>query len=198
MSWNASGTYFEACNCEAACPCVFLSPPTYGECTAVLGWHIDQGEYEGLSVSDLNVSLAVYVDGNMANGGWKVALYLDDRASEQQAEALGAMFSGAAGGHPAVLAGFIGEVIGVAPAAITFESDGSSAAFKVGELAEISLEAIEGQGGAQVGIDNHPLAVAPGNTAVVSRSKSFRFADHGFEWEFSGRNGFLSPFQYEG
>ncbi len=102
MSWNVSGTYFESCNCEAACPCVFLSPPTYGECTALLGWQIDQGDYDGLSLSGLNASLAVYVEGNMANGGWKVALYLDDRASQEQAEALGAIFSGAAGGHPAV------------------------------------------------------------------------------------------------
>lgn len=198
MTWNVSGTYFESCNCEAACPCVFLSPPTDGECTAVLGWHIDNGEFNGLSISGLNVALAVYVDGHMGAGGWRVALYADDQASEQQTEALGAIFSGAAGGHPAVLAGFIGEVMGVASAAISFDSDSSSLTCKVGEIADVQLAAIEGQGGSLVTVANHPLAVSPANPAVVARSEVFRYADHGFEWELSGRNGFFSPFQYEG
>jgi hypothetical protein len=198
MSWNVSGTYFESCNCEAACPCVFLSPPTTGECTAVLGWHIDSGEFEDLSVDGLNVGLAVYVDGHMANGGWRVALYVDDRASEEQTEALGAIFSGAAGGHPAVLGGFIGEVMGVAPAAISFDSDTSSLSFKAGDVAEVQLTAIEGQGGELVTVTNHPLAVAPGNAAVAARSDKLRYTDHGYDWELSGRNGFFSPFQYEG
>ncbi len=198
MSWNVSGTYFESCNCEAACPCVFLSPPTEGDCTAVLGWHIDSGEFDGLSIDGLNVSLAVYAGGHMANGGWRVALYVDDRSSEAQVEALGAIFSGAAGGHPAVLAGFIGEVMGVAPAAITFDADASSLSFTVGGITDVHLKAIEGQGGALVTVGNHPLAVSPSNDAVVARSERLTYSDHGYEWEITGRNGFFSPFQYEG
>ena len=30
-AWKLTGTYFEACICEAACPCVMMSPPTTGE-----------------------------------------------------------------------------------------------------------------------------------------------------------------------
>ncbi len=47
-------------------------------------------------------------------------------------------------------------------------------------------------------VANHPLAVAPGNQAVAARSNHFKFADHGYEWELSGKNGFFSPFAYEG
>jgi len=198
MTWNVSGTYFESCNCEAACPCVFLSPPTEGDCTAIVGWHVDDGDYNGVAIGDLNVALAVYSAGHMAVTPWRAAVYLDDRASEQQAEALGAIFSGAAGGHPAVLAGLIGEVMGVAAAAIDFDADESTLAFKVGSIADVKLTAIEGQGGAQVQVANHPLAIAPGNTAVAARSDHFRYNDHGYEWEISARNGFFSPFQYEG
>jgi hypothetical protein len=198
MTWNVSGTYFESCNCEAACPCVFLSPPTEGDCTAIVGWHIDDGAYGGLTIGGLNVALAVYSEGHMAKTPWRAAVYLDDRASAEQAEALGAIFSGAAGGHPAVLAGLIGEVMGVTAAPITFDADESTLAFKVGTVADVHITAIEGQGGAPVQITNHPLAVAPGNTAVTARSDHFRYTDHGYEWELSGRNGFISPFQYEG
>lgn len=198
MTWNVSGTYFESCNCEAACPCVFLSPPTEGDCTAVIGWHIDDGVYDGVDLGGLNVALAVYSGGHMATTAWRAAVYLDDRASEQQAEGLGAIFSGAAGGHPAVLAGHIGEVMGVSVAPITFDADESTLTFKVGSIADVSLTAIEGQGGAQIIVANHPLAVAPGNTAVVARSDHFSYNDHGYEWELSARNGFFSPFQYQG
>lgn len=198
MSWNVSGSYFESCNCEAACPCVFLSPPTTGECTGIVGWHIDAGTHEGTNLGGLNVALAVHAPGHMAEVQWKAALYLDDRASAEQAEALGAIFSGAAGGHPAVLGSHIGEVLGVASAPMSFEGDGDSRAMRVGEVADVKVTAMAGAAGAQVTISNHPLCIAPGNDAVAARSDHLRFTDHGFEWELSGKNGFFSPFTYDG
>ena len=198
MAWKLSGTYFESCNCEAACPCVFLGPPTTGECTAIVAWHIDEGEHEGQQLDGLNVALAVDSPGHMAETQWRVALYLDDQASEGQAEALGAIFSGAAGGHPAVLASHIGEVVGVASAPITFEGDDSSRAIRIGDVADVKIAAMAGQGGAQVTVANHPLAIAPGYELVAARTDHLRFSDHGYEWELSGTNGFFSPFTYEG
>jgi hypothetical protein len=44
MSWQLKGTYFEACNCNVACPCVFLSAPSEGECRVLVAWHVDQGK----------------------------------------------------------------------------------------------------------------------------------------------------------
>lgn len=198
MAWNLSGTYFESCNCEAACPCVFLGPPTTGECTALVGWHIDDGEYEGQRLDGLNAALAVHSPGHMAETPWLVALYLDDQASEAQAEALGAIFSGAAGGHPAALATHIGEVLGVVTAPITFDGDDSSRAMRIGEVADAKIAAMAGQGGAQVTIENHPLAIAPGQALTAGRSDHLRYTDHGYEWELSNGNGFFSGFAYEG
>lgn len=198
MTWRLSGTYFESCNCEAACPCVFLGPPTSGECTAIVAWHIEDGEFEGQRLDSLNVALAVDSPGHMAQTEWTVAMYLDDRATESQAEALGAIFSGSAGGHPAMLAGHIGSVLGVATAPITFVGDDSSRAIRVGEAIDVKIVAMAGQGGAQVTISNHPLAIAPGHEIVASRTERLRYADHGYEWELSDTNGFFSPFDYEG
>ncbi len=198
MSWNVSGSYFESCNCDSACPCVFLSPPTTGECTALVGWHIDAGEHEGLRLDGLNVALAVHSPGHMAQTPWRVALYLDNQGSEEQQGALGAIFSGAAGGHPAVLAGHIGEVLGVATAPITFEGTNGSRAMRVGEVADVKITAMAGQGGAQVTIANHPLAITPGQELVAARAEHLRFTDHGYEWELSDSNGFFSPFAYNG
>lgn len=199
MGWNVSGSFFEACNCEAVCPCVVLSPPTTGECTALVGWHIETGEFDGLGLTGLNVAIAVHSPGHMATTPWRAAVYLDDRATEDQATALGAIFSGASGGHPAVLASHIGEVLGVATAPIAFDSDGSSRALRIGEVADVKVTALAtGQGGEPITISNHPLAIAPGYEAVAGRSDHLRYTDHGYEWELSGRSCLMSPFSYEG
>mgnify|MGYP006120070747 CR=1 FL=1 len=94
MAWSVTGSYFESCNCETACPCVFLSPPTEGECTVIIGWHIDTGDHDGVDIAGLNVALAVHTPGHMAEQNWKAAVYLDDRASEA---VLGAWTAGSGG-----------------------------------------------------------------------------------------------------
>ena len=61
---------------------------------------------------------------------------------------------------------------------------------------EAAYEALDGQGGAEITVSNHPLCIAPGNPAVTARSKKLSYKDHGMSWELSGKNGFFSPFQY--
>jgi hypothetical protein len=97
MAWSIEGTYIEACNCEAACPCIFFSPPTEGECRVIIGWHIDKGRHGDTPLDKLNAALLVYTPGNMKDGQWKVALYLDERGDDKQRTALQGIFSGASG-----------------------------------------------------------------------------------------------------
>ncbi len=198
MAWHLSGTYFESCNCETACPCVFLGPPTEGHCTVLVGWHIDEGALDDLSLDGLNVAMAAYSPGHMLETPWQVALYLDDRASEEQMGALGQIFGGRLGGVPAALGEHIGEVLGAGPAPITFEMNGTARSLRVGEVASVATKAMEGQDGGPVEISGHPLAVAPGNPALAGRSEHLRYKDHGFSWELAGKNAFTSAFQYSG
>jgi hypothetical protein len=74
QEWKLNGTYFEACNCDAACPCVFLSDPTEDDCTVLVAWHIDKGNFDGVSLDDLNVALAVVIPGNMVEVKWTAAV----------------------------------------------------------------------------------------------------------------------------
>jgi hypothetical protein len=87
----------------------------------LLAWHVTSGNKDGVDLSGLNAVMAVHSPKRMTDGGWKVALYLDDRASAEQSSALGAVFSGGAGGYLAGLGPLIGEVAGVEPATIRFE-----------------------------------------------------------------------------
>jgi hypothetical protein len=197
-NWELKGDYFEACNCEAACPCVFLGPPTTGECTVLVAWHVDRGNLDGVDLSGQNVALAVHSPGHMAKVKWNAALYLDAKGSDAQRNALTQIFGGKAGGHPAVLGSFIGKVLGVKAVKFDYSSDGKKRRLVIPNIGEAEIEAIQGQGGSDVTITNNPLAVAPGESAVVSRSKKVSYHDHGMSWEASEKNGFYSPFAYKG
>ena len=197
-TWNLRGTYMETCNCAVACPCVFLSDPTQGDCTVLLGWHIDQGNDGEVSLDDLNAAFAVYSPGNMAEVKWQVAVYLDQRASEPQRQSLARIFGGQAGGHPAVLASHVGRVVGLETVPIRFDVERKSASLKVGEVGEAEVATLEGQGGQPITISGHILAIAPGYPATVATSKKMRFTGHGFNWSAAGRSSFISPFSYQG
>ena len=124
-SWKIAGSYFEACNCDIACPCVFLGPPTTGDCTLLVAWHIDQGRYGQVDLDGLNAVLAVQSPGHMMEGKWQVALYVDERVNQDQRDALTQIFSGQAGGHLAGVVPLIGEVLGVKAAPIEYRFSGT-------------------------------------------------------------------------
>jgi hypothetical protein len=109
IQWQLAGTYFETCNCDVACPCVFLSAPTTGECTVLVGWHIERGAFDTVTLDGLNVALAIHSPGHMAQVKWKAALYLDAQATEVQQHALTQIFTGQAGGHPGPAGAFAQE-----------------------------------------------------------------------------------------
>jgi hypothetical protein len=196
--WKLSGIYFEACSCDIVCPCTFLSAPTTGECTALVGWHIENGNFSNTSLNGLNVALALYAPGHMLEVKWKVAVYVDETANESQKDALTKIFTGQVGGHPAMLASFVGEVLGIKSAPIEFEAIGRQRKLKIGEVAELEVESVKKKGGADVSITNPPMGLAPGFPIVVAKSQKFSYKDHGLQWEISNKNGFYSPFAYEG
>lgn len=195
--WKLDGTYFEACNCDAACPCVFLSAPTSGDCTVLVGWHINEGSFGDVALDGLNVALAVNSPGHMLEVDWKAALYLDEKADTSQTEALTKIFAGQAGGHPARLGSHIGEVLGVTSVAIDYQANGKNRSINIAGIAEAEIEAMEGQGGAEITVENHPLCIAPGYPAVTAKSKKLSYQDHGLNWDISEKNGFFSPFAYQ-
>lgn len=98
MPYRVEGEYFESCNCEVSCPCIFLGPATEDRCILFLAWRVTSGEKDGVDLSGLSAVLAVDSPKRMTDGGWRVALYLDERATPEQAEALRAIFSGRPGG----------------------------------------------------------------------------------------------------
>lgn len=194
--WSLQGSYFETCNCETACPCVWLQPPTTGDCKLLVAWHIEQGYLEDQTLYDLNVAMACYSPGNMKDGNWQAALYVDDRADDSQFDALVQIFSGQQGGHPAILMSFVGEVLGVKKIKIDYREQGGSRSVNIPGIAQADIESISGITGGQASIYNPPLCVVTSHPSIVAKSKSYQYHDYDKDWTFSERNGYFSDFVY--
>lgn len=64
-------------------------------------------------------------------------------------------------------------------------------------IAYAAIEMVEGQGGQPITVEGHPLCIAPGKAATVARGGDVTFADHGWDWRFSGHSGLMSDFTYQ-
>lgn len=196
IDWCLEGDYLESCNCTTVCPCIWLNPPSEGECKLLVGWHIRRGHFGDTRLEDRNVAMACYAPGPMHQGDWQMVLYLDQRVDADQWIALERIFSGRVGGQPALLMGLVSRVLGIHLAQITFEADGKRRRLVVEGVAEAAIEGMEGIRGGVPTIDNPPLCVVSSHPAAVASSQRHRYADAHFRWQFSGRNGFYSPFVY--
>jgi hypothetical protein len=197
VSFSVEGDYFEVCNCDVSCNCVWRGDATQDTCDLLAAWHVTRGSNEGVDLSGLNAVMAVHSPKRMIDGGWKVALYLDDRASMEQAEALAAVFSGRAGGHLAVLGPLIDEVAGVNQAAITFDkSDGSLHADVAGTLSMDSDQMVGMNGQGPGVISNAPF----GTVTQPVRQATAKNVSYRGQWsaDFSGTNSFVTAFRYAG
>ena len=125
-AWRITGDWFDNCSCAVACPCTFAQPPDNGFCESVLLWHIQHGHYGDLALDGLSFVRVGRWEGDLWAGRVKgtAGLFIDERATDRQADALPRIFGGAAGGFPAQVAALFTEgrqVRGVERARITFE-----------------------------------------------------------------------------
>jgi hypothetical protein len=195
-NWKLEGSYFESCNCENICPCILLKDPTEGFCRAIVGWHIKKGHCGKVSLDGLKVGVWLHAPGNLTHGNWRLALYVDDKASDAQFDAICSLWSGEGGGHLGVIAGLVSEVISAKRAKITFKSTKTLKHLIIDGVGENEMVPMQGEEGKPVTLSNHPLAVAPGNPVVIHDSKRARYHDNGIDWYQSGKAGLASAFQY--
>lgn len=201
--WSLQGDYFESCNCDVVCPCLF-SPggpltalPTQGYCDVGLAFHIDTGSYGSTSLDGLNVVAVAHAEGAMGNGSWSMALYLDERATPQQREALGTIFSGAAGGPMGAFAPLVGNVLGVKAVPINYVKDGKRRSVQIPNILQLAVQAIPSMkpDGSEVWVSSgHPLS--PDWLSLAVGEEGSTFADHGMRWDNSGKNGHYAPISW--
>ena len=142
MSWKLDGSYFETCSCNVVCPCTasLALGATHDFCRVTLVFNVKQGEVEGVDVSGLTVAALADTPKVMTEGNWKLGVFIDAAASDEQAEKLGAVFSGALGGPMEGLGPLIGENLGVQRAPIAVEESGLRHSIRIGDAVDFEIE----------------------------------------------------------
>ncbi len=144
MSWNLKGSYVETCSCELMCPCnlSFDHGATYDFCRAALVFQIREGDVEGTDIGGRKVATIIDTPKVMTDGNWRLGLFVDDEATDDQTEKLVQVFSGQLGGPMAGLAPLVGEVLGVERVPIEVDDDGVRHSVRVGDAIDFEVEDI--------------------------------------------------------
>jgi hypothetical protein len=200
MAWHLEGTYIENCNCDIVCPCAasgFAAPADNDRCNAVFAWHIDSGEVDGMDVSDLSVVLVIDVPQKTWEGSWRVGMFMDERASEEQAQKLGGIFSGQMGGPLAKVVPLISENLGMEVASIEHVDDGLRHRVKVGDAIDVEIEDLVSPFDPDGPLPKLTETRHPANSDLTpARTLSARVQGLGLDFSGEGKSGVSTPFAW--
>ena len=193
MSWSIKGAYVETCSCDLICPCnaSFDHGATYDYCRVTLVFDIREGEVDGTDVAGLKVAAIADTPKVMTEGNWRLGLFVDERATDEQMNKLVDVFSGQLGGPMAGLIPLVGEILGVERAPIAVEHDGVRHSVRVGDAIDFEIEDIVPFGietGEPVKLSGmfHPA----GSDLTVAEATRSRINAFGIEYE--GKTGLSS------
>ena len=191
MAWNLEGTYFETCSCEVVCPCSasLALGADYDRCQVTLVFTIAKGEVEGTDIGGLTIAAIVDTPKVMSEGNWRLGVFVDAAASDEQAEKLGAVFGGQLGGPMEALGPLISENLGMERAPIEVREEGLRHSVKIGDFIDFEIEdvvpfGIESGEPARLSGIFHPV----GSEFVISKATRSRINAFGIEYE--GKSGF--------
>jgi hypothetical protein len=200
--WRIEGEYMETCNCTFLCPCItsnLTATPTEGDCKVAIAMRIDKGEKDGVKLDGLSFIVAMHAPKAMAEGGITVGLIVDERATKEQADAIGAIATGVAGGPMAALAPLVGKVAGVEKRPIRYEADGLRRSVRAGDLIDQACEGLPGAApDSPLAIDNapHPLS----SRLALAKATRSGFHAFGIDWDDASgkRNAHYSQYAWSG
>lgn len=199
MAWHIEGTYFENCNCDMVCPCStsgLTAAADQERCLVALAFHVDTGDSDGVDLAGLNVCMVADAPALMSEGNWRAAVLVDEKATQEQADALGAIFGGQVGGPLSELAPLIGEMVGSGAAPFEYVDDGFTHSVKIGAMVDISVQDFvspldaTGKGIRVSGVG------FPADTLAAGTATSSRVDAYGLTFENAGKNSFSAPFAW--
>jgi hypothetical protein len=161
-----------------------------------LAFHIDSRNYGDVRLDGLNVVIVVHTPGPMGDGNWTAAAYIDERADDKQTEALGAIFTGAAGGPMAVLSPLIATNLGAKKVPVKYEIDDTRRSVEIPGVLKMAVEPLPTmrQDGEMWAATGHP--VSPDKLFFAVGTQGSTYSDHGMSFDNSGRNGHYAPINW--
>jgi hypothetical protein len=204
MAYQLEGRLLEVCDCNVLCPCWIGENPDYGTCDAVTAYQVDKGTVDGVDISGLTLALVPHIPGNILQGNWKVAVFVDDEATDEQQEALLNVFTGKLGGPLADFAQLIGEVVAVERAPITFTVEEGKGSLRIGSgptpVAEADMASYMGATQKPTTLQETVFSTIPGSPAYVSKATKYRrnTSDYGLRnVDLENHNAIQGHFKFE-
>jgi hypothetical protein len=198
QGYDLEGTLLEACDCGVLCPCWIGADPDNGTCDAFNAYHFDRGTIGGVDVSGLSYVRVVKIPGNVLTpGSWKQVVFIDEKASDEQAQAMIDAYDGKLGGPLADLAGLIGETIAVERAPIIHEVIDGHGTLKVGDFVDSTMHPFVGPDGSTTTLRDSLFSTVPGSPAYVgvADKHEVNLPQHGMVWSYSGRNAIQADYK---
>jgi hypothetical protein len=197
--YQLEGTLLEVCSCDVLCPCWIGEDPDQGTCDAVIAYHFDKGTISGVDVSGLSLVGVAHIPGNVLEGNWRELVFVDDKATDEQTEAILAAFTGKLGGPLADLAELVGEVVGVERAPITHEIVDGAGTLKVGDKVDCKMHPYTGPDGSTTTLNNSVFSTVPGSPAYVgvADSEKIDIPEHGYQWSYEKKNAIQSDWKLD-
>jgi hypothetical protein len=198
MAYEIEGRLLEVCTCNTLCPCWVGEDPDRGTCDAIAAWHVDAGRVGEVDVSGLTFAMLTHIPGNILKGHWKSAIYVDDKATTRQEEALLQLFTGKLGGAIADVAQLIGEIVSVERVPILFGVAEGKGRIAIGRAAEADLEPFIGHTGQATTLHDTIFTTIPGSPAYVGRAQRFvaTVPKLGMQISLNGHNAVQGSFRF--
>ena len=175
MAYEIEGRLLEVCTCNVLCPCWVGENPDYETCDTTIAWGIEKGSIEGVDVSGLTIAVSAHIPENiLIPKSWKAAVFVDDRSTDAQYDALIKLFTGQLGGAVADLAGLIGEVVGVERVPIGFTVEGGKGRLTLGELVEAEMTPYVGATGNPTTLAETVFSTIPGSPVYAAKASNYR------------------------
>ncbi len=200
MGYKLEGTILEVCTCNILCPCWVGEDPDNPTCEPILAYHYDKGTINGTDVTGRTLAILADIPGNVLAGNWKVALFVDDGATDDQQQALVDLWSGKLGGPVADLAQLVGEVVSVERVPITYEIQEGKGTIKVGSIAQAEMEPYRGPTGQVTTLNESIFTTIPGAPAWVAKASRYvrKSSKYGLkDIDLQGHNAIQGSFRFE-
>lgn len=200
MAYHLEGRLLEVCDCRVLCPCWIGEDPDNGTCESMQAWHFDKGNVDGLDMSGRTVAAAFHIPGNVLKGGFRAALYVDDGATDEQHEALLAVFSGKHGGTVGELAKLVSEVVSVQRVPITFAVNEGRGTLQIADAGYAQLEPYTGPDGRVTTLTDTIFSTVAGAPVFVGKATHYRSKNSalGHDLDLKGHNALQSTFVFDG
>ena len=196
--YDLQGTLLEACSCGVLCPCWIGEDPDGGSCDAFVAYHFDAGTIKGVDVSGLSMVNVVRIPGNVLTpGSWTIVTFVDERATDEQLDAITAAYHGKLGGPLADLAGLVGTVLDVKRAKIEHAISDGAGTLKIDDSVSAAMAPFKGGDGTTTTLRDSVFSTVPGSPAYVSKASSHtvNLPQYGMVWSFEGRNAIQSDYR---